>query len=911
MDVVNDTASFRRFFHYEDARMIKEEDKHQDSFIQTTEKFQDELYIVLDYLKKTVPTYHPRYLCHMHSDVLLPALVGYLSTLLYNPNNVVGEVSPITTELEMEYISELCKMVGYPPMRFSKESVEKRKKSKEENAEPESWGHLCTGGTIANCEAVWVARNTKYFPISVYLFIRKVFSSEIYKKKTETDLSSQKSISPEIRNFIEFVGLCVEKINAIKMNFLQPQLFSDCTPLHLFNLPPENICELQSKIKQIIDEEVCVGKPEKERNDQYALLKTLINQFSVIHLGVSRLHREVKSLSDKDLPEPIVFIPISQHYCWKKAFDLCGIGHSNVIDISVDDNFEMDLNDIENKLEEHIGKPILMTVGVFSSTEEGAIDDLPTLLEKRRNQEVKNKRSFFIHADAAWGGYLPALMREPENNGLQVSPNDNSSLSLVLRSKIKNTLINFFGKEDKDEKIEFPKYDQEFIAKFDEKFYDKIDKLKEVDSITIDPHKMGYTPYPGGAIIFKDHRVKDNVSYKPPYLPGDENDVSRLFIGQWTIEGSRPGAPAIACYLASKVVPLNLLGYGKLMQETIKATALFWHSLHEFNEMNMDYQIIPLFVPDFNIVNYVFLHKRLITTFDEFQSVQQNLYNSLTVKINEKMVQNYNFIVSNSDLKFASYEKNITNVLNIAGIDFDPAQLKAVNKELTVLRTVIMNPFLVDKKPDFFAEFWKELVTITENSLPEIIFSERKERFKILWLEDEEDIKKTRKMLEFDDRFGRFFNMDSDNFVSTTDDAFELFNKSIDGSRGRRPFDFIIVDINLSQPHRTGDKKDAEPDYKGLWFISEVCKIPGFREKILVYSQYISDNQEENDIQERIVHAELQYLGLVKESDKEKDIQYLSKGKQEADPKAECNRILSKLVEIHKWNQKYYVDQPK
>ena len=30
----------------------------------------------------------------------------------------------------------------------------------------ETWGHITSGGTIANFEALWVARNLKFFPIA-------------------------------------------------------------------------------------------------------------------------------------------------------------------------------------------------------------------------------------------------------------------------------------------------------------------------------------------------------------------------------------------------------------------------------------------------------------------------------------------------------------------------------------------------------------------------------------------------------------------------------------------------------------------------------------------------------------------------------------------------------------------------
>lgn len=49
--------------------------------------------------KFSVPFYSPRYAGHMNFDTSMPAILGYLMTTLYNPNNVAFEASPITTKL--------------------------------------------------------------------------------------------------------------------------------------------------------------------------------------------------------------------------------------------------------------------------------------------------------------------------------------------------------------------------------------------------------------------------------------------------------------------------------------------------------------------------------------------------------------------------------------------------------------------------------------------------------------------------------------------------------------------------------------------------------------------------------------------------------------------------------------------
>lgn len=96
----------------------------------------------------SVPFYSPRYSAHMSTDVSLPGIIGYLSTMIFNPNNVAFESSPITTLMELEAGKDMCRMLGY-----NVDTIE----SGEEDV-PVGWGHLCSGGTIANLEAIWAGK---------------------------------------------------------------------------------------------------------------------------------------------------------------------------------------------------------------------------------------------------------------------------------------------------------------------------------------------------------------------------------------------------------------------------------------------------------------------------------------------------------------------------------------------------------------------------------------------------------------------------------------------------------------------------------------------------------------------------------------------------------------------------------
>ncbi|MCB5178530.1 aminotransferase class V-fold PLP-dependent enzyme [Streptomyces sp. SMC 277] len=82
------------------------------------------------------PFFHPRYAGQMVKPPHPAAVVGYLTAMLFNPNNHAAEGGPATTEMEKEAVADLAAMFGLPA----------------------HVGHLTTSGTMANLEALYVAR---------------------------------------------------------------------------------------------------------------------------------------------------------------------------------------------------------------------------------------------------------------------------------------------------------------------------------------------------------------------------------------------------------------------------------------------------------------------------------------------------------------------------------------------------------------------------------------------------------------------------------------------------------------------------------------------------------------------------------------------------------------------------------
>ena len=89
-------------------------------------------------LTDNYPFPHPVYAGQMLKPPHPIAAAAYALTMRLNPNNHALDGGPATAAMEREVIAELATMVGYEPKA--------------------SLGHLTSSGTIANLEALWIAR---------------------------------------------------------------------------------------------------------------------------------------------------------------------------------------------------------------------------------------------------------------------------------------------------------------------------------------------------------------------------------------------------------------------------------------------------------------------------------------------------------------------------------------------------------------------------------------------------------------------------------------------------------------------------------------------------------------------------------------------------------------------------------
>ncbi|KIK58986.1 hypothetical protein GYMLUDRAFT_170418 [Collybiopsis luxurians FD-317 M1] len=410
----------------------------------------------------------------MSFDVSLPAILGYFAAMQFNQNNVTPEASPLTSMIEYKVGQDLCKMLGF--------QVASGDNQGDNQGKIVGWGHITCGGSIANLESMWVARNLKYYPLSL-------------KWAMEADR--------RLRFVRETFGttLCTgEKKN-----------FYSCSPWELLNLTPTEIAAIP-------------GRLTAQYNISPFALGDILQQFSIQTVGKQKLDAQFKITEP-----PQYLISCANHYSWPKGAAITGIGRENMIELGIDEDARLDIKKLEKELEEHLRKKqsLYAVVVIIGTTEHGSVDPLDKVVALRDVWQREKGLSFMIHADAAWGGYFAS--KKKARGEWKVPPEPEYGFSLPLSYHTNEQMSN----------------------------------LRHADSITIDPHKSGYCPYPAGAICYRDGRHRFLTTWDSPYL--SSNDYS---MGIYGVEGSKPGAAPVGVWLSleSMTVPgyADLLGIAML-----------------------------------------------------------------------------------------------------------------------------------------------------------------------------------------------------------------------------------------------------------------------------------------------------------------------------------------------------------
>ncbi|MHB8604065.1 MAG: tyrosine decarboxylase MfnA [Thermoplasmatota archaeon] len=152
---------------------------------------------------------------------------------------------------------------------------------------------------------------------------------------------------------------------------------------------------------------------------------------------------------------------------------------------------------------ERVGPYTLAIVALAGSTEFGVVDDVPALAEIARDAGVP------LHVDACFGGFVIPFAR---------------ALGRSL-----------------------PAFDF---------------SVPGVETLTIDPHKMGLAPIPNGVCFARESAAVDAISTPSPYVSVDR---------QPTLQGTRPGAGPAATWAV--MAHLGFDGYREVVRACLDVTA--------------------------------------------------------------------------------------------------------------------------------------------------------------------------------------------------------------------------------------------------------------------------------------------------------------------------------------------------
>ncbi|MEM8950005.1 MAG: decarboxylase [Pseudomonadota bacterium] len=662
VEAIEAVARYRQGYLPGDPVAITPDVQASPEFTRAVERLEENFSDLLVKLNEhATPYFASRYQGHMLWDTLLPGMLGYFATMLHNPNNVTVQASTLTTFLELLVGWDLCTMFGFT---FDG---------------PHPWGHITADGSVANLEATWSARELKFLPLA---------AKSALQDNDHTDALG-KALA-DIAGDVE-----IQTLDGTAR-------LLDADQWQLVNIPMAEALSLPS---QIVER---VGGDFKVSEVWERLLTSSVSTLGLIDF-YRRCMGEVRH-------QPVILAPSTKHYSWPKALAVTGSGSGDrqIVDIAVDADARMNVESLRVELEKSLAlrRPILLTVSVMGSTEEGACDPLADVLQLREDFRTKGL-DFNVHADAAWGGYFASVLRkdfaEPGEGADDPFIADQSHVHLSRHTRA------------------------------------NLSAIKDADSVTVDPHKMGYIQYPAGALCYADERMRNLVTFGALVIGSPGSQIS---VGEFGIEGSKPGAAPAAVYLAHSVLRPSTSGYGQLINEALRSIKAFYIRAFTLASPDDPFTCVPLvrlpnerdgnpsdtgwarriermasmeideiladpdlrrefneIGPDQNLVDYAFNFRHadgsVNSDIDAFNALNQRVYGAFHVHEGKmrgskidfgKDVQDYPLIITQTQMSVGDYgETFMRDYALCLGLK---APAEGVDFTLYVNRTVVMDPWL-------------------------------------------------------------------------------------------------------------------------------------------------------------------------------------------------------------------------
>lgn len=477
------------------------------------------------------------------------------------------------------------------------------------------WAHLTGGGTVANFEALWAARAALYLPLAV------------------GEAAGQLGVEDP---------------------------FGDAGPAERLGLAPLAKLEGMRRYFQACAQAHGEGPATAARA-----------RAALRHSRYDAQVQGMAALRDAVGGRPLLLVPETAHYCLPKAAGLLGLGRAQVRRVAVDARFRLDPGALEEELEavERSGDHVLAVVSVIGTTEEGAVDPFDHIVRLRDERAAQGRPSFWLHADAAYGGYLRTTIL-PRREGLGVP----------------RTTTHVAGREVELE-LELPVGDT----------CDALARLGEADSIVVDPHKLGYIPYPAGALSFRSDLVKPLLRQEAPYIgeaaTGPEAERREPGVGMYILEGSKPGAAAAAVWLSHATIPLDNSGHGQLVRQGIRDACELYALLTHWPKLGEAHGVraVPLAPPQSNILCYCFAPAAGGRTLAELNQANREIYRRFSIAQDHRVhVYDQDFFVSRTVLSPDHYRAStVAPMLEALGASAEEYEREGI----FLLRSVLMNPW--------------------------------------------------------------------------------------------------------------------------------------------------------------------------------------------------------------------------
>ncbi len=426
-----------------------------------------------------------------------------------------------------------------------------------------------------------------------------------------------------------------------------------------------NLKSLPLAVKKICPELV------KDKND-WALLNMSVDDIVALMDKTGNKLDEVKAHTARcggDFTKlGKLVVPQTKHYSWVKGADLLGIGSESLVECPVTNTYVLDMVAMEKIIRDLVAQkiPIMGVVGVVGTTEEGQIDpigDIIALREKLRKEGI----DFYVHVDAAYGGYGRTAFLDEEN---ELIPFENIQ-DVYKQYKVFNG------------DIQWPTKD----------VYDAFANIRFADSATIDAHKLGYIPYTAGGIAFRVRDVRNAISYFADYV-FEKGTEYPILLGAFTVEGSKAGATAASAWAAHRVLPLNISGYGKLIGATVEGIRRFRDFINDrtytVGKHKVTFKILT--EPSFNIVDYV-IKEEGINDLKYTNRLNRLFYAYASAE--KGGTYDNGFMVSHTDLATSEYGDSPFNFVESLGFDWGQWQH---TERISVLRSCCMSPYMREAK---------------------------------------------------------------------------------------------------------------------------------------------------------------------------------------------------------------------